>query len=465
MFRVRGQGAVWESLSESASSSRDDSRSDQALAHGTRLHWWRPDVNKDDGNSGLPSVLGGPFGRVWASHAAFTVGGAVSTFVTSWWIALDSGSALSLGIATIAWVLPSVLIGPIGGIVSDRVGRKRILLLCSLIATIAMLVAAWMASTDRVTYWHLYTAIFVRAVASAVQGPAMVGLTAELVPKAVLRQAAGLSQTLSGAVRIGGPLLGAALVGSIGLAGGLVTDAAACGLSLVSLVVSGRHISTAKKTEKSVKSPRLGFGESFSEGVSAIRRRHGLVLIILVATGVRFFAVPGLRILPLFVSADLGGGAALYAAIATSQGIGVLAGGVLLSLLRRFRSSTVAAVGITTSGIGFALVGVAWQEAVWMAVAGAALVGVGMPLVTGCKTALIQAGSPGDAVARVMSLHNSMAQAAIPFGVLVLMPLAEQTSVRLVLLLTALAYLVAASIWAFNRSIRNLEDDDRNGSV
>ena len=372
--------------------------------------------------------------------------------------------ALSLGIATIAWVLPPVLIGPIGGIVSDRVGRKRILLLCSLIATIAMLVAAWMASTDRVTYWHLYIAIFVRAVASAVQGPAMVGLTAELVPKAVLRQAAGLSQTLSGAVRIGGPLLGAALVGSIGLAGGLVTDAAACGLSLVLLVVSGRHVSTAK-TGKSAKSTRIGFWESFSEGVSALKRRHGLVLIVLVATGVRFFAVPGLRILPLFVSADLGGGAALYAAIATSQGIGMLAGGVLLSLLRRLRSSTVAAVGIMTSGIGFALVGVASQHAVWIAVAGAALVGVGMPLVTGCKTALIQTGTPGEAVARVMSLHNSMAQAAIPFGVLVLMPLAEQTSVRLVLLLTSVAYLAAASIWGFSKSIRNLEeDDDRNGS-
>ena len=419
---------------------------------------------EDEVNGGFTKVLGGPFGRAWASHATFTVGGAVSTFVTSWWIALDSGSALSLGMATIAWVLPPVLIGPIGGVVSDRVGRKRIFLLCSLVATIVMLVAAWMASTGRVNYWHLYVAIFVRAAASSVQGPAMVGLTAELVPKAVLRQAAGLSQTLSGAVRIGGPLLGAALVGSIGLAGGLATDAAACALSFVLLVVSGGHVSTAK-TEKSAKSTRVGYWESFSEGVKAIKRQHGLVLIIMVATGVRFFAVPGLRILPLFVSGDLGGSVALYAAIATSQGIGMFAGGVLLSQLRRFRSSTVAAVGIAASGIGFALVGVAWQEAVWIAVAGAALVGVGMPLVTGCKTALIQRGSPGEAVARVMSLHNSMAQAAIPFGVLILMPLAEQISVRLVLLLTSVAYLAAASIWGFSRSIRSLEQySDRNGS-
>jgi DHA3 family macrolide efflux protein-like MFS transporter len=144
-----------------------------------------------------------------------------------------------------------------------------------------------------------------------------------------------------------------------------------------------------------------------------------------------FLLVPTGSLLPLLVTKHFEKGAIELGLIESAEGIGIIAGGILLSIWGGFKRKIVTSmVGIIGLGMGVLLVGLAPAALFFVAVMGIALTGFTIPLTNGSIGAILQAVIRRDMQGRIMSLVFSASTAISPLGLLVAGPLSDWLGIR-----------------------------------
>ena len=151
--------------------------------------------------------------------------------------------------------------------------------------------------------------------------------------------------------------------------------------------------------------------------------------LIVMAALINLCLVPAFSLLPLLVSAELGGDALGLGWMSSGFGIGTIAGGIILGLWggfrRRILTTLSALVGL---GVGVAAVGLAPAYA--SALAAMLMVGLTVPFANGPIQAILQATIAADYQGRVFTLVGSLAGVTAPLGLLLAAPVAEMVGVR-----------------------------------
>ena len=153
-----------------------------------------------------------PFLIVWAGQAFSLLGSELVQFALIWWMTRESKSAVVLTTATIVSLLPRMLLMPFAGALVDRWRRRKILILADTFIALATLVLAGLFAAGIAEIWHIYFLLVVRSLGSVFHRPAMMASTTLMVPKKHLSRVAGMNETLSGALSIASPPLGALLM-------------------------------------------------------------------------------------------------------------------------------------------------------------------------------------------------------------------------------------------------------------
>ena len=177
-----------------------------------------------------------PFFAIWTGQAVSLVGSRVLEFALVWWLTELTGSATVLATATLAMVVPQVVLGPIVGAYVDRWNRRLVMIVSD---TAVALVALWLAYvfwSDSIAIWHVYVAGFIRTIAGLFQWPAMHASTTLMVPEEHLTRVAGLNQTMQGALNVIGPPLGALLLKVLPFQGIMLMDVGTALLAVVPLL-------------------------------------------------------------------------------------------------------------------------------------------------------------------------------------------------------------------------------------
>jgi len=356
------------------------------------------------------------FFTIWTGQAFSLFGSALIQFVLVWWLTETSGSAVVLTMANMMEVVPRVIISPLAGALIDRWNRRLVLILSDAAIALGIVVLAALYAMGIVQIWHIYIIMLFRGLGGAFHWPAMQASTTLLVPERHYGRVAGMNQTIQGLVVIVTPPLGALLYGLLSMQGILMIEI------LTALLAIGPLLFIAipqpeRKQHEMASGRQPGVIEDLRTGFQFVRGWPGLVITLAIGAVASMMATPAYALVPLLVAERLNGQVMDLAWIQLTFGIGVVVGGLTLSLWGGFkrRIHTVILASIL-GGMGFITVGLIPENAIRLATGVAFCLGFLHPLLNGSLMAMFQAIVPAEIQGRVFTLMISAIGIANPVG-------------------------------------------------
>ena len=383
-------------------------------------------------NSSQPAThkWAGRFFTIWSGQALSLFGSALVQFALIWWLTQKSGSATVLAIATLVGMLPQIVIGPFAGALVDRWNRRIIMILADATIALFSLLLAYLFAAGVVQIWHIYAIMAVRSLGGAFHFPAMSASTPLMVPKDQLTRINGLNQALQGINTLFAPVVGAALLLILPTQSILLIDVGTALLAILPLLFISIP-QPARHDELKPQETKPSLIQDIREALIYIRSIPGFTAIIFMALFLNFLLVPSGALLPLLVTKFFGKGAIELGFLESAFGVGIIAGGIILSIWGGFKKKIVTSVaGIVGLGLGVMLIGLAPANLFLVAVLGNALMGFMIPVANGPIGALMQSIVRPDMQGRVMSLLNSGATAISPLGLLIAGPFSDRLGIR-----------------------------------
>jgi DHA3 family tetracycline resistance protein-like MFS transporter len=167
------------------------------------------------------------FALLWAGATVSLAGDGVYVVAVAWQVYDLSSSPTALSLVGVAWTLPVAIFVLIGGVVTDRVERRRIMISADLVRAVAVGTIGVLALTGAIQLWHLIVLAAIFGVGEAFFGPAFMSFVPQIVPRRLLLQANSLDQFIRPfAFALVGPALGGWLIATFGIAEAFFVDAA-----------------------------------------------------------------------------------------------------------------------------------------------------------------------------------------------------------------------------------------------
>jgi MFS family permease len=159
-----------------------------------------------------PAMMEQPYRRVWFATMACDGGYQLMILAQGWLIFELTGSALQLGILGAAIALPNILMTLIGGVIADRFGKKRILMVTSLISGLLLLLLTGLDQSGHIAVWHVLTITALISLVTGLNWPAQVSILPELVPRESMINAVALTTVIWQGMRMLMPVAGGLLL-------------------------------------------------------------------------------------------------------------------------------------------------------------------------------------------------------------------------------------------------------------
>ncbi len=415
-----------------------------------------------------PARWAQPFFTIWTGQAFSLLGSMLVQFALVWWLTQTTGSATVLATATLAAVLPQVVVGPFAGALVDRWNRRLVMIGADSLIALITLGLIGLYAAGRIQIWHVYVAMFLRAALGGFHWTAMQASTSLMVPNQQLARVAGLNQTLNGAMNIIAPPAGALLLSVLPLYGVLAIDVVTALMAVTPLlfIAIPQPVHSLETVSDVAGQARPSMWGDLRAGLRYVAAWPGLLAIILMAMVLNFIINPAFSLMPFLVTKHFGGGALQLGWIESAWGVGVVAGGLVLSAWGGFRRRVATSLmGIIGMGVGTLAIGLSPASAFALALGGMFVGGFMNPLANGPLFAVLQSTVAPEMQGRVMSLVGSGAAAMMPLSLLIAGPVADALGVRVWYVVGGLAC-AAIGLSAFAvPAIMSVEENRRGAQV
>jgi len=385
----------------------------------------------------------------WASSVSSFFGFQMQLVARGWLIYDMTSSPLLLGIVTAAWAVPTLIIGPFGGVIADRVEKRNLIVINQIVTVIITLAVTILIVTDAIQIWHLLTASILSGVVFSFNLPARQAIVPELVGEKKLMNAIALFSSGMNATKIVGPALAGILVGIIGIPGVyMIVTACYVGTVLAMLKVPPTGI-IVRKGKTSVRNEIL-------YGFRYVRQRSLIRVLLTLELIVNFLGWPYMMLMPVFARDVFGRGASGLGLLMSATGIGALIGSLGLAYLSDFKRRGLLLLGLFfVFGVGLILFSNC--ETFNLALFFLLIVGMTATASFALNNTLILGNIDHEVRGRVMSIYM-MTWTAEAIGVLPLGALAEAKGVSFAVSLDgALLAILAVIIVATASQLRKLE--------
>jgi DHA3 family macrolide efflux protein-like MFS transporter len=402
------------------------------------------------------------FFTIWAGQAVSQLGSRLVGFAFVWHLTSTTGSATVLSFASLMSILPDVIISPVAGALIDRWNRKTVMIVTDILTALVTLILAILFAFTEVKVWQIYLALFIRATFGAFQWPAMFTSTSLMVPKDQLARVSGMNQTLSGAMGILAPSLGAFLVGLLPMWGVLSVDVGTALIALVPLLFF--HIpQPVKKVELINEAGKVKnqLWRDLVEGFRFVVTLPGLLSVILMAMLINFLVSPAFSLLPLMITEHFKKGVIELGIGESAFSIGFLIGGLALSIWGGFKNRLVTSfVFLIVMGASISLFGVIPQNGFYLGVAILSITGIANPLVNGPLMAALQARVEPEKQGRVFTLLQAGSAAAMPLGLAIAGPLSDKIGIQIWFIVGGVVCIIMGVLMLMNKRVMQLGKDN-----
>lgn len=247
------------------------------------------------------------------------------------WLTLDlTASPFMVGIVT-ASRMAGYVAAPFMGVIADRVDRRLLLIIASLINLATASITLLLFATGYLQLWHLVVLALVSSLTWSLDHPTRQAFVPDLVSKDHLANAIALNSVAVETTVVVGPALGGLLIPAFGMAGayGLIAGIYVLDVAVLLMLKDARQ-STAAAHESPVK--------SLIGGLRYVRSNQTVLVLLLIAGLFNLFAAPyRYAFLPVFARYILDTGPAGYGMLTAMAGVGGLTSGFLVIALGNFR--------------------------------------------------------------------------------------------------------------------------------
>jgi MFS family permease len=371
----------------------------------------------------------------------------MQTVAQGWLVFRLTNSAFAVGLVTALGSLPILVFTLYGGVVADRVNRRRFVLVLQGFKLAEALALAVLTHLGLITVPLIMVLAVFAGLASAFEVPARQAMLSEMVDRADLMNAIALNSSAFHAARVVGPAVAGGLIGTVGIAACFYANAASYLAVIVALAVM--HASTPRH-------PGGGAGvlEAFREGFAYVfGNRWPRALVVIVAT-FSIFGFSFVTMMPVFAHDTLRLTAAGYGALVSAIGVGATAGALFMAAVaaRARRARLVLGSSLL---FGAVLTAAAFSPTFPAAVVLFGATGCFMALNGIAANTMLQSEAPDHLRGRVMGFYSFLVLGVAPFGALQAGWVAEHLGVRAALGAGGgVCLLVAAGVTLVMRSTR-----------
>jgi MFS family permease len=357
-----------------------------------------------------------------------------------WLVYHMTGSELLLGVVSFAGQIPTFLLSPLAGVVTDRQNKYKVLLVTQIASLVQASVLAFLALTGTIELWHIVVLSVIMGCVNAFDVPTRHSLVIDMVEnKDDLGNAIALNSLMFNGARLLGPSVAGLLLA--------VTSEGVCFLinAISYLFVIGSILMMRIEVRKSPVNNKQIFRElreglNYAFGFAPIR--HLLLLLTVVSlTGMSYQVL-----MPVYAKDILHGGSSTYGFMMGAAGLGALAGAIFLA-----SRTTVLRLGrlipATTILAGAGLIVLAFSRFFPAALLLMGTIGAGMMLQSSASNTILQTITDDDKRGRIMSLYTMAVMGTAPFGSLMSGALAKAIGTPNTILIFGICTIAGALIF------------------
>ena len=341
------------------------------------------------------------------------------------YLVAKTNSAIILTAATLIGFLPQACLGPFAGAFVDRHSRKSVMIGADLIIAAAGGILALVAFYMELPVWSIMVVLLIRSAGTAFHSPAFSAATPMIVPKEELTKCAGYTQTMQAVSAIISPAAAAFLYAVWPLNAIILLDIVGAILACVTVAIS-----SIPTPELCPETKRQQFLQDMKEGYVVLKQNRGLFALLWIGVIYMFFYMPISTLFPLICMSYFKGTPAHASAAEIAFAVGMLLGGVILSIWGGFKKRRYTiGLSVLLMGVSNMLSGLLPPDAFLVFVVCCTVMGISAPFY-GVQNAIFQETVKPEYLGRVFSLLTSAASLAMPFGLVISGPLAERLGVE-----------------------------------
>jgi MFS family permease len=360
----------------------------------------------------------------------------MQTVAALWLILSLTGSGVAVGLTTALQFLPMLLIGAWGGLLADRIPKRRLLLVTQALMAIPALGLFLVTATGVVEPWMVFLAVFAMGSVNAIDNPTRQSFVIEMVGPDRVVNAVSLNSVIVQMARIFGPAVAGILIAAFGVVPCFALNA----LTFVAMIVALWGMDPERlHAEPPVERQRGAIREALRYVARTPELGMPLALMALVGTlGFNFQVV-----LPLLAKFSFGGGATTYAAMVSAMAVGSIVGALVNGSHGRTGPRLIAGGALA---FGMAALLAAAMPALALEVLALMLLGGAAVTFAATINSTLQLAVAPEMRGRVMALYSVVFLGSTPIGGPLTGWLAQTYDPRVTLLLAAVSGLSAA--WA-----------------
>lgn len=385
--------------------------------------------------------------RYFVGYVSSSVGTAMTSVALAFAVLGNGGSASELGLVMAAPVVVQVVLMLVGGVLADRLGRRRVMLSADLLRTACQGLLAGLLFAGHLPIWVFIVLSSVRAVGDSLFQPAFNGLIVDIAPREEVAEANALYGMSQSAAKVGGPALAGVLVAVTNPAVVIAVDAVSFGISAAAL--AGLKLPALdRKARSSLVADLVAGWDTFRSRTWLWSSTVQFALFNLLSWG------PLLLLGPVLSQQQLSG-ARSWGAILSAYALGSVTGGLVALGRRPRRPLLVATLG--TFGYALPMLLLALSASTAEIAAGALVSGVGSSVWSIFYRATVQREIPSEMQARVASFDLVGSYSAVPIAFIATGPIAQLIGAHTVLTFGAAWTVLSSLIVLAIPSVRKLK--------
>ena len=347
------------------------------------------------------------FRLMWFGACTSSIGTWMQIVAQGWLIYRLSHSAFFLALDQFLAGIPIFLFSLIGGVVADRVERRKVLLSSQYLQMATAGTLTILVAFGLVHVWHILCLSFIAGFAQAFGGPAYQALIPTLVEKEDMPNAIALNSIQFNVAVMVGPALAGQALAKLGEKWCFGLNAISFLAPIISLLIISTRFFPVKTTETMF--------SSLKQGIHFARKQNSMEALIVLAFCMTALGMPMRTYIPVFVKDIFHRGPETYGNLLSLMGLGSIFGSLIIASAGNMRRKGIVALGALLL-LGAGISAFALSKSVPFSGAVLVLVGAAMMAVFATVNSLVQLITTNEMRGRVMSVYNFAFRGGMPMG-------------------------------------------------
>jgi MFS family permease len=324
----------------------------------------------------------------------------------AWLVLTLTHSSTALGVIIGLQTLPVLLLAPYGGVIADRVDKRRMMIALQSAMGIQALILGLLTVTGSVRVWHIAVLAALLGINNAFENPSRQSFMLEMVGPVHLRNAVSLNSVMVNVARVIGPAAAGILIAGVGVGVCFLANAASFVAVVASLVTLDRSA-----LDQPTPTPRAR--GQLRDGLRYVRQTPELGIPLLMMAVVGCLTYEFQVTLPVMASKGLHAGATGFGFMTAAMGVGAVVGGLMVAARGRIGVRTLV-LAATAFGVAMTLAAVA--PSLPLELAALMFVGAASISFMSSGNSTLQLNAAPEMRGRVMSLWFVAFQGSTPIG-------------------------------------------------